>query len=173
MKPAEKLADEFPIIGVAVSYDDLRRILRERRQALGLTHLQTDEIAGLQSGYTGKLEIGTKNFGPMSLSCMIGALGVKIVVVPAGSLHQENASEAIASAQSYKKLRSKIAAKGGRARMRGMTLEQRRAHARKAAKKRWRDWRAIKAEQKSRDKRANRKTVPVESAKGATKEERP
>lgn len=147
------------IIGEAASYDDVRRVLRERRQALGLTHLQVDEIAGLQSGYTGKLEIATKNYGPMSLGSMLGALGVKIVFVPAAGKQPETAIDAKASLDNLKTVRKKLAAKGGRARAMKLSSKERRVIARKAARAKWRNWRLIKAEKERRPKRAKKQEV--------------
>jgi predicted transcriptional regulator len=62
-------------------YSDLRKALAGRRRDLGLSQLATDEIAGVQSGYTAKLEVGIKNFGEMSLSSVLGALGLVLVAI--------------------------------------------------------------------------------------------
>ena len=68
-------------IGVARSYEDIVAACRSRRQELGLPQLTIDEIAGLQSGYVGKIECGDKRLGPMSLPCLLGALGLELVMV--------------------------------------------------------------------------------------------
>lgn len=68
-------------IGVARSYEDIVAACRSRRQELGLPQLVVDEIAGLQSGYVGKIECGDKRLGAMSLPCLLGALGLELVVV--------------------------------------------------------------------------------------------
>lgn len=73
------------VIGEAEDYDQLRAILIGRRRALKLSQLALDNKAGLQEGYTGKLEIGKdrggRNMGPVSTALWLGALGVRIVVV--------------------------------------------------------------------------------------------
>jgi transcriptional regulator with XRE-family HTH domain len=70
------------------SYSDLRSAVAMRRHELGLTQLEVDDIAGLQSGYLSKLECGLKNFGPMSLDAVLGALGLEIVLVRSGEVHR-------------------------------------------------------------------------------------
>ena len=59
----------------------IRETFAARRRALGLRQLELDDKAGVQSGYVGKVEIGTRNFGDMSLSCIMGALGFELLVV--------------------------------------------------------------------------------------------
>jgi hypothetical protein len=69
------------------SYEALRLALTTRRYSLGLPQLEVDSIAGLQDGYCAKLESGTKNLGPISLTCMLGALGLELLVVPKAMRH--------------------------------------------------------------------------------------
>ena len=63
-------------IGVVTSYSDLHAILRQRAEALNVSRLTIDDIAGLQSGYAAKLlQPRPKNqLGPMSLGAVLGAL---------------------------------------------------------------------------------------------------
>ncbi len=68
---------------IAHNLAGLRALMSERRRALGLSQLDVDAIAGLQPGYTGKLETGAKGYGPASLAATLKALGVGIAVVPA------------------------------------------------------------------------------------------
>ena len=63
------------------SYDDLVEVVRNRIIELAITHETADAISGLQSGYTSKLVAKMKGFGPISLSCLLPALGVKLVAV--------------------------------------------------------------------------------------------
>lgn len=65
---------------VVTDMASLRAAVVTRRNELGLSQLAVDEIAGIQPGYLAKLEIGMKNFGPMSLGCVMGALGIELVV---------------------------------------------------------------------------------------------
>ena len=46
-----------------------------------MTQLQVDFDSGLPDGYTGKIECGVRMLGNLSMDCLLGALGVEIVVV--------------------------------------------------------------------------------------------
>lgn len=69
-------------IGIAHSMDELRDVLRARKDALGISYETVDDIAGLTSRYAAKL-IGSRqrNFGPRSLDAILGTLGVCLIVV--------------------------------------------------------------------------------------------
>jgi len=41
-------------------YSDLRALVASRRRELGLSQLAVDEMAGVQSGYTAKIECGLR-----------------------------------------------------------------------------------------------------------------
>lgn len=64
------------------TYRDLTQALAARRRQLGLTQLECDARAGLQDQYTGKLEIGTRHLGKLSLPMLCAALEVDILVAP-------------------------------------------------------------------------------------------
>ena len=64
------------------SYKDLRLAIAAARKARGLKQLDVDHISGVQSGYTGKLECGDKNFGEMSFDAILGTLGVTLILAP-------------------------------------------------------------------------------------------
>jgi hypothetical protein len=66
------------------SMSELVQALRDRRDALNISHETIDSISGLQSGYTSKLLAPKpiKNLGPMSFGSILGALGLAVVVVP-------------------------------------------------------------------------------------------
>jgi hypothetical protein len=66
----------------ARTYDELRKLIDARRRKLGLTMLDLDVDAGLQDGYSSKLMVGIRNFGPKSLEAVLKALGVEIKLVP-------------------------------------------------------------------------------------------
>jgi len=82
-------------LAVAYDYAGLHQAIRARAAALGYTNETLDEVAGLQSGYSGKL-LGPKmprKFGPVSLGAVMGALGLCLVIVedpsaPENSEHQ-------------------------------------------------------------------------------------
>ena len=140
-------------VGTATDYAQLRAVIAARRRELGLSQLEVDEMAGVQTGYIGKLECGDRHFGDVSLGSVLGALGIKIDVVRAASSHSVSQDEAKASMDRLREKRKKLAGMGGRARVASMSPADRRASARKAAVTRWRDWRAVKAEQKRKAKR--------------------
>jgi Helix-turn-helix len=64
------------------TYAALRAAIAARRKELGLTQLALDEIAGVPTGYVGKLECGVRCLGDMSFEVMLAALGLEIVVRP-------------------------------------------------------------------------------------------
>ena len=69
-------------ISVAHDLAGLRVLLASRRRDLGLSQLAVDALAGLQPGYTGKLEAGAKGYGRVSLAATLKALGMGLAVVP-------------------------------------------------------------------------------------------
>lgn len=70
-------------LGTARSYADLQPILRARADALGLSRVELDRIAGVPAGYSSKVlaEVPLRQLGPDTLGPMVGALAVKLIVV--------------------------------------------------------------------------------------------
>jgi transcriptional regulator with XRE-family HTH domain len=64
------------------TYEQLTSAFAARRRELGLRQLDADEKAGLQSSYVGKLEIGTRKLGPLSLPMLLAAYDLDILLVP-------------------------------------------------------------------------------------------
>ena len=68
--------------------EGLALALLNRRKSLGLSQVRVDDISGLQSGYTGKIEAEAKNpgrgkgLGRTSLPLLLGALQCELVLVP-------------------------------------------------------------------------------------------
>ncbi|QRG09265.1 hypothetical protein EZH22_14000 [Xanthobacter dioxanivorans] len=66
-------------------YRGLMDALKARRVALGFTQMEVDDRAGLQDGYTGKLEAWDRDsgrrLGPVSLELLLVALDVQIALV--------------------------------------------------------------------------------------------
>jgi hypothetical protein len=64
------------------NYQELVGALAARRRQLGLRQLDCDERAGLQGGYTGKIEAKVRKLGDLSLPMLCAALDVDILVAP-------------------------------------------------------------------------------------------
>jgi hypothetical protein len=66
------------------TYDDLSAALRLRAESLKISRETIDAISGLQPGYAGKLlaPVPIKTLSRVSLGAMLGALGVKLILVP-------------------------------------------------------------------------------------------
>jgi len=67
---------------------EIRDALAARRRQLGLRQLELDDMAGVQAGYSGKVEKNIRGFGDMSLSCIMGALGFELLLVERPEPHQ-------------------------------------------------------------------------------------
>lgn len=76
------------VLGVARTYAELVAILRQRRLELDRSQLENDALAGLQDGYTGKLEIGAvkhgRTMGRISTERWLRGLGVALLVIQDG-----------------------------------------------------------------------------------------
>jgi hypothetical protein len=138
------------------TFDDLRKAFAEHRRQAGVRQLELDDIAGLQSGYTGKLECGTKRYGDMSLSCTLGALGLQLVVMRKAVTHENNADISTVSVAGIKKACSENGKKGMRVRWSKPRTPEDRARARHAANVRWKAERERKALAEKREKKYGR-----------------
>jgi hypothetical protein len=65
-------------------YDQLITVLRDRIVQLGTTFACVDTVAGLCDHYASKVlrPRASKGLGPTSLFCILGALGLKLQLVP-------------------------------------------------------------------------------------------
>ncbi len=70
-------------LAVIHNYQELQEALRERAKALQVSRQALDELAGLPSGYCNKLlaPIPAKTMGIMSLGALLGAMGIRLVLV--------------------------------------------------------------------------------------------
>lgn len=75
--------------------DDLLTVMRRQREALGLTHLEVDEIVGLGSGHYGKVERMGQDWGkqafrmtPTITNCL-DALNLELIIAPKGEIQAE------------------------------------------------------------------------------------
>ena len=64
------------------TYEQVTSAFAARRRQLGLRQLDADEKAGLQSSYVGKLEIGTRKLGSLSLPMLLAAYDLDILLLP-------------------------------------------------------------------------------------------
>jgi hypothetical protein len=151
-------------LAIIRDYKDLRDVLDKRRRDLGYSQLLVDEIAGLQSGYYAKISCGTRHFGDMSFGCILGALDVVLMAMPATGTHAKTLESTAASIEKQKKHRKNLAAKGGRARAAKLSPDQRRRSAQKAAKSRWRNWREVKAAKEEKERKAERRAEAKQDA---------
>jgi hypothetical protein len=71
------------VVGEVRDYHQFTEVLRRWILELDTTYECIDELAGLQDRYLAKLIARTpvRNFGPTSLSSVLGALGLKLLVV--------------------------------------------------------------------------------------------
>jgi hypothetical protein len=139
------------------TFDDLRKAFAEHRRQSGVRQLELDDIAGLQSGYTGKLECGTKRYGDMSLPCTLGALGLRLVVISRPATYLEEQGISITPIEGIKKLHSENGKKGNRVRWSKPMSSETRRRMRDAAKNRWAKVRAArKALAEKREKKYGR-----------------
>jgi hypothetical protein len=64
------------------SYEELQSALAARRRQLGLRQLDLDVKSGLMSGYSGKIEVGIRKLGSVSLPMILAALDADLLLVP-------------------------------------------------------------------------------------------
>jgi hypothetical protein len=69
-------------IAIIDSYEGLVSALRQRVSDLGTTLSAVDSVAGLPDAYTAKLLSGQRGVGAISFGPLLGALAVKLHVVP-------------------------------------------------------------------------------------------
>jgi hypothetical protein len=70
-------------LAVIKNYNDLHTALRERVKQLGTTYECIDDLSGLPQRYANKVLSPSqmKGLGRLSLGCMLGATGVKLIMV--------------------------------------------------------------------------------------------
>jgi hypothetical protein len=148
-----------PVLADVGSPADLHNALRERAEQLELSRAVLDEVAGLPTGYAGKLLAAEpqKTLGPLSMAPLLGALGCRLVLVgdPAalarlqrvpkrdgkhvrsGSNHWRNAKKAEAPPPANDAPVSLAAVRLNKARSEALSDERRTELARQAAQARW------------------------------------
>ena len=140
----ERLSD-----GTVLSSHRLREELIEtmgvRRRILGLSQLDVDHIAGLATGYFAKLEArltnptapNARSIGWDSLPLALGALKLKLVVVPENTVLASSEHFSDCQVNAAQRFFTERAKAGAKARNAALSPEERSARARAAAQKRW------------------------------------
>ena len=128
----KKVADN-PALYSARDYAGLRALINARRVELRMRHLDLDHDAGLQSGYSGKIFCGMKNFGPLTLGPILDALDVDIVLQPRQAGSETKPQENVLRFAHITRLKNN-ASLGGRMRRAQMTDAEWSKHCRKAGK---------------------------------------
>jgi hypothetical protein len=141
------------ILATVTDYAGMLAALRDRADELRLSREAIDQVAGLPSGYSGKiLGIGqVRRLNLISLGPVLGALGVKLVMVVDGAAleqfggrsakrHQNRVRNSVKAWQMLRNSKdfAAIGRIGGINRRRNMSAEQASKAGRKAAKARWR-----------------------------------
>ena len=151
------------------TWDALIATFRARRIELGLSQLDVDEMAGLASGYCGKLEASLTNpsaknargIGRESLPLMLGALGLELATHAQRGRASKSQNETMALLMSAtRKAMSERGRKGAQSRLVKIPPAKRRAIARKAARARWERHR----KEKAAAKRSRQAMVPAGEA---------
>ena len=129
-------------------YQAVHGALRARADELNISRETIDSVAGLQSGYCGKL-LGpgmTRSFGPVSLGLLLRALGVKLLLVEDAEALEKVKNRLVPKERIARpprmpfELRRFMAENGRRgadALNRSLTAEARCRSARRAARARW------------------------------------
>lgn len=107
--------------------EEIQQAMTARRKSLGLSQMLVDDISGLQTGYTGKLECGIKGLGKISMPLILGALKCELLIVPATSQFRDKTG-------SKDDFFSRRARKARAAQLAKQTPKKRRAIARAAGK---------------------------------------
>jgi hypothetical protein len=131
----KNIADK-PALYSASDYDGLRALINARRVELRMRHLDLDHDAGLQSGYTGKIFCGMRNFGPLTLGPILDALDVDIVLIPRSVGTEAKPHENVLQFANVTRLKN-YASLGGRISRSRKTDAEWSKFCRRAAKARW------------------------------------
>jgi hypothetical protein len=144
--------DPKVILAVVSTPEQLRKALAYRRHELGLKQLDLDHLSGIQSGYTGKLEAGIKNYGDVSLPAVLEALGVEMVLMRSTRAHGNLQAITRSCSVILRKNRQERGRRGGLATKESLSPVERSLLASRAAQARWE-----KAKSKSKKGKSNKK----------------
>jgi len=149
------------VLARITDYAALVAAIRARRVSLGLSQLAVDDMAGLPTGYTAKIEAmltnpkapNARNIGWQSLPLLLGALSLEIAIMQSPALHPKSGSGPKTYEGAMKKVMAERGRLGGRIRVARLGAKKVRHAARRAARIRWRKWREQKARQHAKVKR--------------------
>ncbi|WP_276200328.1 hypothetical protein [Chelatococcus sp. XZ-Ab1] len=149
------------VLARITDYAALVAAIRARRVSLGLSQLAVDDMAGLPTGYTAKIEAmltnpqapNARNIGWQSLPLLLGALRLEIAVMRSPASHSKSGPSPIAYEEAMKKVMAERGRLGGRIRVARLGEVKVRQSARHAARIRWRKWREQKARQNTKVRR--------------------
>ncbi|NBS35061.1 MAG: hypothetical protein EBS82_04335 [Methylocystaceae bacterium] len=130
--------DPKAVLAIVSTPEQLRKALALRRHELGLKQLELDEMSGCQSGYTGKIEAGIKNLGPVSMPAILEALGLEMVLMRSTRAHGNLQAITRSCSVILKKDRSDKGRKGGLTTRERLSPLERSLLASRAAQSRWR-----------------------------------
>ena len=131
------MLDPKAVLAVVSTPEQLRKALAFRRQELGLKQLELDELSGCQSGYTGKIEAGIKNLGPVSMPNILEALGLEMVLMRSTRAHGNLQEITRSCSVVLKKDRQDKGRMGGEATRSRLSPLERSILAGRAARARW------------------------------------
>lgn len=150
-------------LGVVKDYDSLIAAIRTRVAELNVAHSTVDAVAGLPSGYTGKLlcDPPVRGIGRIAFGPLLGSLGMKLIAVedpealarvrqrlePRKQPRHQRPHRAAERPGIVRRRLAELGSKGGRAFFATRTPEQIKQHQSAAAKARWRAWRAERRRQ--------------------------
>lgn len=81
-EPAQAIAGTPPPLGVARSFDDVRRFVADHCERIAMSRAELDFEAGLTDGHSAKLlaRRARKRLGPVSLGRVLAAAGLVLIV---------------------------------------------------------------------------------------------
>jgi hypothetical protein len=140
-EPAQGAADAPQPIGIVRSYDDLRRIVAEHCDRLGMTRAELDIEAGIADGHAAKLlaRRARKKLGMVTLGRVMAAVGLVLqVAIDPDAQAPPQARPAHTPRSHWRDQRGSAWGKRLAARRAlALSAEQRSEIARKAARARW------------------------------------
>lgn len=147
------------ILAIVADFPELRAALIARRHEMHMPQSVVDDIAGLAGGFTGKLECGLKNYGPISLGAILGALKVKLALVRDCAEHSTNSEQFLRARARSHNYYSMIGTRGARVRNARLSDDEMSKAMSHAAKVRWARVRAKRRAQAAAEEKIRRAKI--------------